>query len=209
MVIGYNIVFNLLDLIHTHQIVLWFKNSQIDLNAFLNKMIVVKGSIAVFIALFCANPIIIRLGWKYGALFTPIIVAITCFMFFPLVVSQGGYLENLYSSFVSIPLLLLIAYLGAFQNCAVRAAKYVLFDATKEMAYIPLSVSEQRKGKAAIDGLASRIGKSGGSTCYHVMLGFCLTTTAAMPYFISVIAFILSVWVFAIIKLNKYMKKAK
>ena len=45
-----------------------------------------------------------------------------------------------------------------------RGAKYSVFDATKEMSFVPLAPESKIKGKAAIDGVAvARLGKSSGS----------------------------------------------
>ena len=52
---------------------------------------------------------------------------------------------------------------GTIQSLLSKTAKYALFDPTTQMAYIPLDDESKVKGKAAIDVLGSRIGKSGGS----------------------------------------------
>jgi len=49
---------------------------------------------------------------------------------------------------------------GAIQSLLSKATKYALFDPTTQMAYIPLDEESKVKGKAAIDVLGSRLGKS-------------------------------------------------
>ena len=59
--------------------------------------------------------------------------------------------------------LMLAAYFGAAQNVLSKSSKYSLFDPTKEMAYMPLDQESKVTGKAAIDVVGARLGKSGGS----------------------------------------------
>ena len=76
----------------------------------------------------------------------------------------------------------LVVLFGTLQNCCSRAAKYTVFDATKEMAFIPLSIEEKIKGKAAVDGICNRLGKSGGAIIYHVLLLAFKTIPESAPW---------------------------
>ena len=59
--------------------------------------------------------------------------------------------------------LMIAVYVGLVQNVFSKATKYAIFDPTKEMTYIPLDTDSKTKGKAAIDVLGARLGKSGGA----------------------------------------------
>ena len=49
--------------------------------------------------------------------------------------------------------LTLVVFFGSTQNILCRAAKYSVFDATKEMSFVPLDPESKIKGKAAVDGV--------------------------------------------------------
>jgi AAA family ATP:ADP antiporter len=96
---------------------------------------------------------------------------------------------------------------GAAQNALTKASKYSVFDATKEMAYIPLSHESKLKGKAAIDGVGSRLGKSGGSLIHQSLLMIFVTVSAAAPI-VSLILFAMIIfWFFAVKELGIHFKE--
>mmetsp|Transcript_25180 Transcript_25180/g.38635 ORF Transcript_25180/g.38635 Transcript_25180/m.38635 type:complete len:157 (-) Transcript_25180:25-495(-) len=93
------------------------------------------------------------LDWKVGAMATPGIMALLAAPFFACILLG-----------LDSPARLQIAVvLGTLQSLLSKTSKYALFDPTTQMAYIPLDQESKVKGKAAIDVLGSRIGKSGGS----------------------------------------------
>ena len=93
---------------------------------------------------------------------------------------------------------------GYIQIVCSRGFKYTLFDTSKEMTYIPLSREQQRIGKAAIDGVGSRVGKSFGAFAIQILLNVC-PSHLLVPC-LSVIAISVTMyWIFAISRLAKKM----
>ena len=106
------------------------------------------------------------------------------------------------SFFASTPLVLSV-FFGTMQNTLSRASKYTLFDATKEIAFIPLDKSSRRKGKAAIDGVGSRLGKSSGSIITQGFIIIFATLSASAPYIAFLFLIILGVWLISVVALGK------
>lgn len=107
-----------------------------------------------------------RLSWFSAANITPIILGVTGTGFFS-VIAYGWWTGTASEPFMMMgetwTLVGLAASFGYWQNSLTKATKYSLFDATKEMAYFPLDDELRSKGKAAVDVVGGRAGKSGGS----------------------------------------------
>src|SRR6185295_16803334 len=103
----------------------------------------------------------------------------------------------------------LAVFLGTTQNCFSKAAKYSVFDTTKEMAFIPLEPEHKLKGKAAIDGIGSRLGKSG-SSCIHqgLYIIFC-SLSASAPYVALVLLVVIGLWMAAVFSLGRQFEAKK
>lgn len=152
-----------------------------SLTAYMAKVHRTIGALSAIIGLFFCGPLIRRLGWTLNALMTPLIMFATGFLFFGVVLwKDSAFLLN-YSSAVGMTPLALGVLFGTLQNILSRGCKYTFFDATKEIAFIPLSRESKIKGKAAIDGVGSRLGKSGGAFLHQMLLMIFGTVSLTTP----------------------------
>merc|ERR1711904_394287 len=108
---------------------------------------------------------------------------------------------------VGVDALLLSVWVGTAQNVGTKATKYGMFDPTKEMAYIPLDAEQKTKGKAAIDVIASRMGKSGGSLIQQFLILFLGTLSACAPYIGLFLGAITVLWIRAVLRLAVQFRK--
>ena len=116
----------------------------------------------------------------------------------------GGSLQAMIAALGSTPLMLAVIF-GTIQNIASKSSKYSFFDPTKEMAYIPLGQEEKVKGKAAIDVVGARLGKSGGALIQQGL--FLALNTAVVgviaPFVAVILLVIIGVWILAARSLSK------
>lgn len=200
LVIAYGISINLVEVTWKNQLKLQYPNAN-QYSAFMGYFSTVTGFVTILMMLFVGGNLIRRKGWGFAAMITPVVLLITGVAFFAFVLFRDymmGYLAALGTS----PLMLAVLF-GAAQNIMSKSSKYSLFDPTKEMAYIPLDQEAKVKGKAAIDVVGARLGKSGGSFIQQGLLVALGSISAITPYVAIILFFIIGAWLVAVRSLNR------
>lgn len=199
LVLGYNLVINLVEVIWKDQLRRMYPAPD-DYFAYMSNLISMVGVVSLIMAIFMAR-IIERFGWTKTAMITPIIMLTTSIGFFSFMFYQN-YLGDYAVIMGATPLAIAVLF-GAAQNCLSKGMKYSVFDTTKEMAFIPLSHECKLKGKAAIDGVGSRLGKSSGSLIHTGLLMSFGSLSASSPYVASILLIVIVLWILATRSLGK------
>jgi AAA family ATP:ADP antiporter len=201
IVVTYNIAINLIEVVWKDQVKQLYPNPN-DFNAYMGQVITGIGILATLTAIFISGNVIRKLSWKNSAMIPPMILLITGIGFFSFLLFKDYGLGALATALGSTPLTIGV-FFGSLQNCLARASKYTLFDATKELAFIPLSRESRLKGKAAIDGVGSRLGKSGGSVIHQGLLILFGTVSSSTPYVAVILLSVITAWMYAVKSLGK------
>jgi AAA family ATP:ADP antiporter len=203
-VIGYGVAINLVEVTWKSQLKLQYPSPN-EYSAFMGYFSAVTGSVTILMMLFVGGNVIRRFGWGVGALITPVVLLITGVGFFSFVIFRDSL-----SAFISVlgttPLMLAVLF-GTAQNIMSKSAKYSLFDPTKEMAYIPLDQESKVKGKAAIDVVGARLGKSGGSLVQQGLIIALGSVAAITPYVAGILFLIIFAWIGSAKTLSKLFAK--
>lgn len=195
LVIGYGMCINLVEVVWKGQLKLQYTDYN-DYAEFMGYFSTATGLVTICMT-FVGGYIIRTRGWGKAAMLTPIALLVTGTGFFSFVIFKeylGSYILYLGTS----PLFLAVI-IGMFQNIASKSTKYSLFDPTKEMSYIPLDQESKVKGKAAIDVVGARLGKSGGAMLYNILLptvGSLAVTVTPLEAVTPVVAVIMVLVVF-------------
>lgn len=195
IVVAYNLVIHLAEVIWKDQLNVLYPSPS-DYNHYMNNLTTAIGIVSTITAFFMAH-IIGRFGWTKTAMITPVIMFVTSLGFFTFYLFQES-LAGLVTTMLGTTPLALVVFFGAAQNCLSKAAKYSVFDTTKEMSFIPLDHDTKLRGKAAIDGVGSRFGKSGGSVIYQTLLMFLGSLSRCAPYVASVLMVAIGGWIIAV-----------
>lgn len=196
VVVAYNLVINLVEVLWKHEVHEYYSNPN-DFNIYMGHVTILIGVLSTLSALFISGNSIRKCGWTFTAMLTPAILLITSIGFFTFFFMKEAGADFVVGVMGLTPLALVV-FFGSSQNILCRAAKYSVFDATKEMAFVPLSSESKTKGKAAIDGVCSRLGKAGGSVIHQTLLVTLSSFAASAPFVAGFLVVLISLWMMAV-----------
>lgn len=194
MVLSYCIAINTLEVAWKSQLLKIYP-TEIEYSQFMSKFTMFMGAGCLFCGLIL--PKLISRGWNVAAMATPVIMSATAIPFFIITLLLNTRQVQLLDYF-SINLLMIAVVLGMFSNVLSRSAKYTMFDATKEMTFVPLDREQKYKGKAAIELVVSRLGKSGSAFLQQVLILWLGSLTLAMPWLMAIFIVIFGLWLYSI-----------
>jgi len=185
------------------QIKLMVKGNTSEYSAFMGNFSTLTGAVTLIMMLFVGGNVIRRFGWTRGALITPIVLLVTGAGFFAFIIFR----DQLAPYMMGLSPVVLAVLFGQAQNIMSKSTKYSLFDPTKEMAYVPLDQESKVKGKAAIDVVGARLGKSGGAAINAGLIAMMGSIAVITPYVAGILFLIIFAWIYSAKALGKMYNK--
>ncbi|AOP70355.1 ADP,ATP carrier protein 1 [bacterium AB1] len=151
--------------------------------------------------------LISRCGWLYAALMSPMILGVSGIFFYIFIIKQD-------IAYIALSSLYIAVMIGTCQNFLSKAVKYTAFDCTKESALVYLDRDIRDRGKAAIDVVFGKLGKSLGGFIQMFLISrfvtldqFKYSQFIISKYVFVVLCVIVLLWVISIFVINKEIKK--
>ena len=145
-------------------------------------------------------------SWKLAALFTPAICLCGASIY-TVFVNFQNHLGAILPA-INYPPLYYGVIVGLVVVILAKSAKYVFFDSTKERAYIPLDEESKITGKAAIDSVGSRLGKSMGGLLVSILTPIFGGMSNIQSIITVAIFIVLTLWIYSVCALSgRYEQK--
>jgi ATP:ADP antiporter, AAA family len=160
---------------------------------------IVWTGIVIMVMTIIGNNIMRNHSWFVAAVITPVIIMISGVLFFLLVVFDDEIFTWFSYSSVMTPLALAVS-VGTIQNIMAKGTKYSIWDTSREMLYIPLDNELRTKGKAAVDVISSKIGKSSSGLIQSLLFVLIPTATytTISPFLMVVFVVVCIAWIYAV-----------
>jgi AAA family ATP:ADP antiporter len=175
-------------------------------SAFVGGYLKYTGILTIIFVILGSN-IVRFLGWRAAAIITPIMVFVTGITFFG--VSNFDIILEMLGIAVTSPISIAVS-IGIIQNVLSKSSKYTVFDSTKEMSYVPLDDELKTKGKAAVDVVGIKLGKSLSAFLQSLVFIFIPTATlhSISIYLMVIFTVVCVIWIWAVVELGKEYQAA-
>lgn len=166
-----------------------------------NSLYILWTGVAIMVMTIIGNNIMRSHSWFVAAVISPIIIMVTGIAFFALVVFDNQVLSLFDGAILMTPLALAVS-IGAIQNILTKGTKYSIWDTSIQMLYIPLDDELRVKGKAAVDVVSSKVGKSSSGLLQSLIFTIIPTATftSISPILMVVFTVVCLVWIYAVRK---------
>jgi len=194
MVIGFGLTINLVEVSWKASLKLQFPHPT-DYQSFMANVASMTGLLSFILSLVVGGTMVRSLGWHACAQITPIAIGVTGVLFFFAYLFQDSL--GPFAAWMGLTPLMMVVVMGAIQVIASKVTKYTFFDMTKEMVFIPLNQEERVKGKAAVDMVGSRLGKSGASWIQIALIELlgAGSLLPLAPYLIPIFGIMVLAWI--------------
>ncbi len=211
LIMAYGVTINLVEVQWKNQLGVFCAGNKGLFNYYMGILSTATGLFTIIFGLTIGSNVLRRLTWAKAAMITPLVILLAGSLFFMLILGEGS-VDALLEMFNTHAVYLAVL-VGLGIVVVSKAVKYILFDATKEMAYIPLDEELKTKGKAAVDVIGGRAGKAGGAFVQNMLLIAFATkdVVAIAPVTFGVFAVVTVAWLYAVkvlsVKVNAAAKK--
>ena len=205
LVLSYGVIINLVELIWKAELRQLFPLRS-DFVAFYRDYTFMTGVATMFMN-YISKGVIRKMGWVWGAIITPISCGICSSLFFIFVLNRDVFSASLLA--LDVTPLVFGVWFGAYGVLLSKGSKYTFFDPTKEMAFIPLDDDLRMNGKAAVDGIGGRLGKSAGgafASTLFIIMGSPPAIDIA-PILAVVVVVLTGIWIVAVLRLSGLYNK--
>lgn len=155
--------------------------------------------LAIMVMTLVGNNLMRIYNWFVVAVISPVVILVTGIVFFSLVVFNAE-ISDFFKNWIFISPLALAVAVGAFQNILAKGTKYSIWDTSREMLYIPLDDELKTKGKAAVDVISAKVGKSSSGLIQAIIFTLVpsATFTSISPILMGVFAFVCLIWIYGV-----------
>ncbi|KJV61063.1 ADP/ATP carrier family protein [Rickettsia amblyommatis str. Ac/Pa] len=175
-----------------------------------NSLYILWTGVAIMVMTIIGNNVMRMHNWFVAAVISPVIIMVTGIFFFVLIVFDQQILSLFDGAILMSPLALAVS-IGGIQNILAKGTKYSIWDTSKEMLYIPLDKELKTKGKAAVDVISAKVGKSSSGLVQSIIFTLVPTATftSISPILMVVFTFVCLAWIYAVRKIYfEYQKIA-